>query len=34
MTTEPALQKILEGVVNTEGEDKHNPEKFGQDKYH
>jgi hypothetical protein len=34
MTTNPALQKILKGILHTEEEDKYNLERMGKNKSH
>jgi hypothetical protein len=34
MTTKPPLQKILNGILHTEGENKHNHKRMGNIKPH
>jgi hypothetical protein len=34
MTTKPALQKTLKGILHTKEEDKHNHENTGKNKSH
>jgi hypothetical protein len=34
MTTKPVLQKILKGILHTEGEDKHDHKNTGENKFH